>query len=450
MNMHATSLNHSAGSTPVTPGHSAGSTPESPGSTPATPGHSAGSTPAIPWALRTDKLVGSVIDSSTSLLAAQKHDIVRFAMGSPAAETVPAAAFSEIAAQVMTTDAMDYAATEGDPGLIDALLEYLDSVGEPTSADRIVITSGGMQGLDLACKLFVDPGDLVIVESPTYTNGTATVLSYGGEVLEAPMDSDGLIVEALPELVARAGRPPKMIYVIPNFQNPSGTTMSLARRTLLLELAHKWGSVILDDDPYGLLRFEGENIPSFAALSPGDPLVFSVRTFSKMIAPGLRVGWVDAAPQARQLLINAKQAMDTCTNLPNQRMIAEFIRRGQLTEHLRSLAAVYRPRKIAMQRSLEKYFGDRIETTDPEGGFFLWATLRGTASAVSTQDLFEVALAEGVAYIPGPALSVGGKFHDSLRLCFASSTPERIDEGVKRLAAAVDRAVDTMSSDPTR
>ncbi|ORI17219.1 PLP-dependent aminotransferase family protein [Rhodococcus sp. 1168] len=401
----------------------------------------------IPWALRTDKLVGSVIDSSTSLLAAQKHDIVRFAMGSPATETVPAELFSEIAATVLTADAMDYAATEGDPGLLDALLGYLDSVGEPSSAERIVITSGGMQGLDLACKLFVDPGDLVIVESPTYTNGTATVLSYGGDVLEAPMDADGLVVEALPDLVEAAGRLPKIIYVIPNFQNPSGTTMSLARRKLLLELAHGWGSVILDDDPYGLLRFEGDHIPSFQSLSPNDPLLFSVRTFSKMIAPGLRVGWVDAAPEARQLLINAKQAMDTCTNLPGQRMIAEFIRRGHLATHLRSLSAVYRPRKIAMQRSLDKYFGDRISSTDPEGGFFLWATLRGDAAALSTQALFEVALAEGVAYIPGPALSVGGKFEDSLRLCFASSSPERIDEGVKRLAAAVDKSLSIRSLD---
>lgn len=404
----------------------------------------------LPWAMRTDKLVGSVIDSSTSLLASQKHDIVRFAMGSPAAETVPAQAFSEIASSVLTADAMDYAATEGDPALLDALLGYLDSVGELTSADRLVITSGGMQGLDLACKLFVDPGDLVIVESPTYTNGTATILSYGGDVLEAPMDSDGLVVEALPELVERAGRRPKMIYVIPNFQNPSGTTMSLARRTMLLELAHAWGSVILDDDPYGLLRFEGEHIPSIPSLSPNDPLMFSVRTFSKMIAPGLRVGWVDAAPEARQLIVNAKQAMDTCTNLPNQRMIAEFIRRGYLGAHLRSLAAVYRPRKIAMQQSIATYFGDSLVTTDPEGGFFLWATLRGEAASISTQELFEVALAEGVAYIPGPALSVAGAFHDSLRLCFASSTPDRIDEGVKRLAVAVDKVVDARSGSSRR
>lgn len=397
-------------------------------------------TTTIPWSLRTDKLVGSVIDSSTSLLAAQKHDIVRFAMGSPASETVPAAAFAEIAGTVLTADAFDYAATEGDPALIKALLGYLDGVGEPTAAERLVITSGGMQGLDLACKLFVDPGDLVIVESPTYTNGTATVLSYGGDVLEAPMDRDGLIVEALPELVERAGRLPKMIYVIPNFQNPSGTTMSLSRRSMLVELAHRWGSVILDDDPYGHLRFEGQGIPGFGSLSPNDPLIFAVRTFSKMIAPGLRVGWVDADPRARQLLINAKQAMDTCTNLPAQRMVAEFIERGLLAQHLSSLSAVYRPRKMAMQAGLERHLGGRMRTTDPEGGFFLWVTLLGEDARISTHDLFEIALAEGVAYIPGPALSVGGRFHDALRLCFASSTPERIDEGVCRLACALDKA----------
>lgn len=397
-------------------------------------------TTTLPWALRTDKLVGSMIDSSTSLLAAQTHDIVRFAMGSPAAEAIPHAMMAEIASTVLTSDAFDYGATEGDPALTEQLVEFCGSAGEPTSPDRLVITSGGMQGLDLACTLFVDPGDLVIVESPTYTNGTATVLSYGGDVVEAPMDQDGLIVEALPELVAKAGRLPKMIYTIPTFQNPSGTTMSLARRHALLDLARRWGCVVLDDDPYGHLRFQGDPLPSLRALAPNDPLVFSVRTFSKLIAPGLRVGWVDADPTAHRLLIAAKQAMDTCTNVPNQRIVAEFMRRGLLTEHLASLADIYLPRKIAMQAALEKYLGGRVRTTDPEGGFFLWVTLTGDDAAVDTRRLFEIALAHGVAFIPGPALSAGALFGDAMRLCFASSTPERIDEGVRRLATALDAA----------
>ncbi|MBM7847395.1 PLP-dependent aminotransferase family protein [Arthrobacter roseus] len=395
-------------------------------------------TRTAPVAARADQLVGSVIDSSTSLLAAQTHDVVRFAMGAPAAEVVPTELFREIASQIYTPDSFTYGATEGEPVLVHALLDYLAQTSEATSEERIVITSGGMQGLDLACKIYVDPGDVVIVESPTYTNGSATALSYGAELLEAPIDENGLIVEALPELVAAIGRTPKAIYTIPNFQNPSGTTLSLARRKALLELAHAWNAVIIDDDPYGLLRFTGEDIPGFRSLSPNDPLLFSVRTFSKILAPGLRVGWVDVDPSVRQLVINAKQAMDTCTNVPNQHIVAEFICRGGLDEHLAGLRNEYRTRKEAMLESIQRHLGGRVSTTDPDGGFFLWLTLRGDDARISTTALFETALAEGVAFIPGPALSPGGRFDDALRLCFASTTPERIEEGIIRLRRSLD------------
>ncbi|QNE13786.1 PLP-dependent aminotransferase family protein [Pseudarthrobacter sp. NBSH8] len=394
---------------------------------------------ALPLADRAASLVGSVIDSSTSLLAAQTHDIVRFAMGSPADEAVPLAEFRDIADKVIDHSSMTYGATEGEPVLLKALVDYLAGTSDPTTEERVTITAGGMQGLDLACKIFINPGDLVIVESPTYTNGSATALSYGAELLEAPMDENGLIVEALPDLVAAAGRTPKAIYTIPNFQNPSGVTLSLPRRLQLLELAHEWNAVIIDDDPYGLLRFQGEDLPSFQALSPGDPLLFSVRTFSKILAPGLRVGWVDTDPALRQLVINAKQAMDTCTNVPNQHIVAEFIRRGGLDSHLAGLRTEYKRRKDAMQESLRRHLGDRVTTTDPEGGFFLWLTLQGEDARISTRKLFETALAEGVAFIPGPALSASGKFDDAVRLCFASTTPERAEEGIIRLARAMDR-----------
>ncbi|WP_019481766.1 aminotransferase-like domain-containing protein [Arthrobacter sp. TB 23] len=396
----------------------------------------------LPLADRTADLVGSVIDSSTSLLAAQTHDIVRFAMGSPADEAIPLAEFRDIADKVIDHSSMTYGATEGEPVLVKALVEYLAGTSDPTSEERVTITAGGMQGLDLACKIFINPGDLVIVESPTYTNGSATALSYGAELLEAPMDENGLIVEALPELVRAAGRTPKAIYTIPNFQNPSGTTLSLPRRHQLLELAHEWNSVIIDDDPYGLLRFEGEDLPSLQALSPGDPLLFSVRTFSKILAPGLRVGWVDTDPALRQLVINAKQAMDTCANVPAQHIVAEFIRRGGLDSHLASLRTEYKRRKDSMQESLRRHLGDRVTTTDPKGGFFLWLTLQGEDAQISTTKLFETALAEGVAFIPGPALSASGKFGDALRLCFASTTPERAEEGIMRLRRAMDRELD--------
>ena len=397
-------------------------------------------TTTLPFATRAARLTGSVIDSSTSLLASQTHDIVRFAMGSPADEAVPLEAFRDIAASTLDHSSFTYGATEGEPELLEQLVDYLATTSEPTSHDRVIITAGGMQGLDLACKIFVDSDDLVIVESPTYTNGSATAASYGAELLEAPMDENGLIVEALPRLVEKAGRTPKAIYVIPNFQNPSGTTLSASRRELLLELAHRWNSVIIDDDPYGLLRFSGEELPSFQSLSPADPLLFSVRTFSKILAPGLRVGWVDTDPAIRQLVINAKQAMDTCTNVPAQQLVAEFIRRGGLSDHLETIKGTYLERKLAMTESLQRNLGDRVRMTDPEGGFFLWVTLQGDDQQTSASALFETALAEGVAFIPGPALSPSGKFDDALRLCFASSTPDRIEEGVQRLTRALDRA----------
>lgn len=390
----------------------------------------------LPYAERAAGLVGSVIDSSTSLLHRQTHDIVRFAMGSPAAEAVPSAVLAGIAASELSRpDAYDYAATEGDPPLHAALLEMLSGTSDATTADRLTITAGGMQGLDLFCKIFVDPGDLVVVESPTYTNGSATALSYGAHLLEVPVDQDGMDVSALESLVAAKGRIPKAIYTIPTFQNPSGATLSLERRHRLLELARSWGSMVIDDDPYGLLRFAGDPLPTLRELGAGDPLVFAVRTFSKIVAPGLRVGWVDTAPELQPLLINAKQAMDTCTNLPAQRLLTGFLTGGHLDDHLITQRAEYRLRKEAMHAALAEHFGDIARWTDPEGGFFLWVTLE---NGVNTADLFEVALAEGVAFIPGSAFSPSGRFMDALRLCFASTAPARIHEGIARLRRAVD------------
>jgi 2-aminoadipate transaminase len=389
----------------------------------------------LPLALRTRDLVGSVIDSSTSLLARQTHDIVRFAMGAPSDDLMPVELLDRYASH-RVPGKYSYGASEGEPALVEQILALQAEHGAPSDPDRITVTTGGMQGLDLACKLFVDPGDLVVVEGPTYTNGNATALSYGAQLLEAPLDDDGLVVEALPDLVARAGRPPKAIYTIPTFQNPSGVTQTLRRRELLLELAARWGSMIIDDDPYGLLRFAGTHVPTYREIDPTSPYVFSVRTFSKILAPGLRVGWVDADPSLQPLLINAKQAMDTCTGVPVQHAVTEYLADGHLPGHLERVLRLYRERRSAMRAAVDHLFGDAARTTDPEGGFFLWVTFAD--DRVDTSALFETALAMGVAYIPGAAFSVEGNFRNALRLCFATSTPERIDEGVARLRRAVD------------
>lgn len=398
--------------------------------------------PSLPYASRYDQLVGSVIDASTTLLAAYDHDIVKFGMGAPAPDMLPAEDFARIAGDVFSPANFTYGETKGEPILIEALHDYLASTGQIPAEqqgdlDRFLITSGGMQGLDLGFKLFVSPGDLVACESPTYTNGSATAMSYEAEILEVPVDEDGMQVEALEEHTARTGRAPKVIYTIPTFQNPAGVTMSLPRRERLLDFAHRHRSVIIEDNPYGMLRFSGDSLPALSDLSPNDPLIFGVRTFSKFVAPGLRVGWIDVDPEVREIAVNAKQTMDTCAAVPNQHLVARWLAEGGANTHVDTLREAYRERKITMSDALARHFPGEIRATDPVGGFFLWVTFED--ESFNTEELMPTALEEGVAYIPGPAFSPAGRFSNALRLCFASNSPERIDEGLRRLRRAVDR-----------
>ena len=391
------------------------------------------------YASRVDGITGSVIDSSTSLLERQTHDIVRMAMGSPAREAIPSAVFARLLGELADdgASAFDYGPTEGDAMLRRALLDFLDASGTRVDPDELLITSGGMQGLDLVCKLFVEAGDLVAVESPTYTNGAATISGYEGEMVEVPGDADGMDVEALARVADDRDEPPKLIYTIPTFQNPAGTTLSLERREQLIEVAAGWGAVVLEDDPYGLLRFEGEDLPTLRELGAGRVRVIGVRTFSKILAPGLRVGWIEAEPDVVARMIAARQGMDTCTAPPMQRLVARFLDGGHADAHLAGLRTEYRQRKIALQQALQdELAGLGASWTDPEGGFFLWLEL---PEAIDTEALFPIALEEGVAYIPGPAFSIGGRFRNALRLAFSAEPPERAREGVRRLARAIHR-----------
>jgi 2-aminoadipate transaminase len=391
-------------------------------------------------AARAAGITGSLIDSSTSLLQRQSHDVVRLAMGSPAAEAIPADTLSSIAADIFrdaTTAAFDYGPTEGESALRNALIAFYETSDPADAIDpaSLIVTTGGMQGLDIACKLFVDRGDLVAVESPTYTNGSATITSYEGELLEVPVDENGMDTAELVARVHAMGRTPRLIYTIPSFQNPSGTTLSLERRLELIELAAEWNAVILEDDPYALLRFSGEPLPSLGKLAQGRVPVIGVRTFSKILAPGLRVGWITAAPEIVARMIDAKQGMDTCTNVPLQLVVAEFMRRGLLDSHLASLRTQYHERKVALQDALAAQLGEfGAHWTDPMGGFFLWATIPG----VDSEALFGIALEQGVAFIPGSAFSASGEFNDALRLCFASTPIDRLYEGAERLRRAIE------------
>jgi 2-aminoadipate transaminase len=352
------------------------------------------------------------------------------AMGSPAQNAIPSDTFGALLGG-LGPSAFDYGPTEGEASLRRALVDYVG-----VDPDELLITSGGMQGLDLVCKLFVEAGDLVAVEAPTYTNGAATISGYEGRMVEIFGDEDGMDIDALARVPEEHGETPKLIYTIPTFQNPAGTTLSHERRERLIELAADWGALVLEDDPYGLLRFEGSDLPSLRELAAGRVRVISVKTFSKILAPGLRVGWLEAEPEIIARMIDARQAMDTCTAPPMQRLVARFLADGHMDAHLATLRSEYRARKDALQRALrDELAGTGASWTDPHGGFFLWLTLPG----VDTEALFPLALEEGVAYIPGPAFSIGGHFTDALRLAFSAEASDRAREGVRRLARAIDR-----------
>src|SRR5699024_2191175 len=214
-------------------------------------------------------------------------------------------------------------------------------------------------------------------------------------------------------------------------------TMSLPRRERLLSFAHRHRSVIIEDNPYGMLRFAGESLPALSDLSPNDPLIFGVRTFSKFVAPGLRLGWIDVDPQVRHLAVNAKQTMDTCAPVPSQHLVAQWLSEGGAESHVEVLREAYRERKLTMSAGLERHFPGAPRATDPDGGFFLWVTVAD--ESLLTEPRLPTSPQVGVASIPSPAFSPGGSSTGALRLCFASITLDRTDEGVERLRRAIDR-----------
>jgi 2-aminoadipate transaminase len=394
--------------------------------------------PTRAFAARAAGIPGSPIDRSIALLRSERTDLVSFAIGAPAPAAIPAAALRAIAGDLLADDeALNYGPTEGEAELRAALLEQRALLDGPGSAGEFLVTAGGTQGIDLVCKLFVDRGDLVIAESPTYTNGVAIVTSYEGEVRRCPVDGDGMRIEEIPELIRRAGRRPKLFYVIPNFQNPGGATLSLARRERLLELAERHDTLILEDDPYGLLHYDAPPPPSLYSLDGGRGRVIAVRTFSKILAPGLRAGWVMGLPAVIQAFIAARQGMDTCANVLGQRMIAAFLRTGALAAHQSSLRTAYRQRRDAMLTALDDRFGTvaGVRWTKPGGGAFLWLTLPPTMSGDA---LAAAALAEGVACVPGSAFVGPAEPDNALRLCFTHPDTGAIIEGVRRLRRAYD------------
>jgi 2-aminoadipate transaminase len=394
------------------------------------------------YARRGANIRGSRIDAMLSILARVERDVISLAMGCPAPEGLPVEAMQEMWEVVLArygADLFDYSATEGDDNLRAFLVERLRAEGVTLGIDNILITTGGMQGIDLVCKLFVHPDDPVIVESPSYSNGLAAINNYGGRILTVPADEEGLVIEAVEERVEecqRTGRPARLIYVIPTFQNPGGTTMPLKRREQLLEMARRHRLLILEDDPYRDLSFGEPAPPSLLSLDDSGT-VLHVNTFAKTVSPGLRTGWVAAPKNVIAKMVLARHSMDTCTSTLSQKLTSEFCCSGRLEKHIETLIALYRARKERMIAALERDFGDgQARWTSPGGGFFIWFTLE---EGLSSERLLEIALEEGVAFVPGSAFDFHQKTTHQMRLCFAYPTLKAIERGIHRLRKAVDR-----------
>ena len=381
---------------------------------------------------------GSFVDETIGLVARVAPGIISFAVGSPAAEALALTDAAALAAAVLEregTSALGYGITEGDPELREIVAAAARRRGIRAGAEDVIVTAGALQAIDIACRLFVSPGDLVVTESPGFANALSALRNHGARVLEVPVDEDGIDVAAAERALRARGERPVLFFVVPNFQNPTGATLTCERREALLALARGYGAVVVEDDPYGELRFRGEPLPPLASLGDG---VVSIGSFSKTFLPGIRVGWAIADGGTIRRMAAAKQTMDSSTSTLGQRLVVEFHRRGGVDLHLAALRALYRERQERAQAALTREFAAAAEVrwTNPEGGFYLWLRL---PAAVSARRLLDAALAEGVAFVPGDAFTIAGDFTSALRFSYSWPTGDRIDEGVRRLRRAYDR-----------
>lgn len=367
----------------------------------------------------------------------QKPEVISFAGGLPAAELFPAREMVAITQEILATEGcrvLQYSTTEGDPELRRGIAARMGEVqGAAVTADEILITSGSQQGLDLTGKLLLDAGDVVLCESPTYVGAIGAFKAYQPRFAEVETDDEGMVPEALQRALAEHGAAVKLIYAIPDFQNPSGRTWTLARRRAVLALAARHGVPVIEDSPYGELRFEGEPLPALKALDEHDNVVF-LGTFSKIFCPGLRCGWLAAPRSLRERYVMIKQGADLHTATLIQRQVAEYLRRHGLKDNIRRVIEVYRERRDLMVAALDAGLPDGVTFTRPEGGLFLWVTF---PADVSGRDVLEACLKRDVAFVPGGAFFPCGGNENHARLNFSFMPPERIAEGAERFCAAV-------------
>ena len=399
--------------------------------------------PVIDWephlAERTKSMESSAIREL--LKFAQDPEIISFAGGLPAPDLFPIREVEEACIYVAREQgmkALQYSATEGYYPLKQYLADSMHKYGIPATPENVLLTNGSQQALDLIGKIFIDPGRFVLTGRPTYLGAIQAWRTYQGKFHTMRLDDGGMVVEevgrAYEKVVQDSGRPPAYIYVLPNFHNPAGTTLSLERRIQLAEIATKLDLVVVEDDPYGQLRFEGEFITPICNLIPERTIYLG--TFSKILAPGLRLGWIVCSESLMKRLIQAKQGCDLHTGTFVQYVANDICQRGILKPHIKKLIAVYKERRDTMLDALTEFWPEGCQWTDPEGGLFLWA--RVPESIDTERFLKEKALKEKVAFVPGIHFypnQDGGT--NAMRLNFTYATPEVIVEGIRRLGIAL-------------
>jgi len=379
----------------------------------------------------------------------QRPEVISLAGGLPDTSTFPAKSFARQMtkiAQESAAEALQYGPTEGFQSTKECIRQVMAAEGMRPDLDDIIVTTGGQQAIDLVTKTLIDPGDVVIAEAPTYPGAVPVFCSYEAETMQVPMDSDGMRVDLLEELLDRLageGRRPKFIYTVPTFQNPAGQTLSAERRVRLVEIARERELLLVEDNPYGLLRYEGELLRSLYELDGGDYVIY-LGTFSKILSPGLRLGWLCAPPPVMAKVVMGKQAADLCPSTLGQYFVAEFFGEGHWRDYVDSLCDHYRGRRDAMFEALERYFPAAASWSQPQGGLFCWATL---PEFIDTTDLLARALRENVAFVPGAAAFADGTSgRNSMRLNFSASTEDEILEGIKRIGRVVNEQVDLYES----
>jgi len=371
----------------------------------------------------------------------QQADIISFAGGTPDADLFPLELLADIASRVIREQgklSLQYGETVGWKPLREQVAQYLSAQGINCTYENILITTGSQQGVYLTGLTLLNPGDGVVVEEPSYLGGLLSFQNFQAQFLPVPCGEQGIDPTEVDRLVSRASSKPKLIYTIPTFQNPAGSTLPEAKRAQLLEVARKHDLIILEDNPYGELNFTGKTIKPIKSFDSEGRVIY-LGSFSKIASPGMRLGWVCADPALIARMTMAKETADVCTDVLSQSIAAEFFKGGHLKEHLGRLIGTYQGRRDAMLASIEKHFPKSIHYNRPLGGFFVWAELPKELNAVT---LFEKAVAAKVAYVVGTAFyTKEGQGLNTLRMTYCTASEEKIEEGVKRLGGVFQEAL---------